>query len=737
MATKESSANFSGKSWGGYCQITYTAGNGSINITGMAFKATNSTTAGYGAYYDNQQSITVTAGSQSRSCTLSNVRVNSTSYQNATFSGASFSGLSGNTNVSFTCRARGDSPNTLTFSFTIDAGNNIVVPTVSNLSITATNETTIKASFTISSNGGATATGHITCNGTTKTGTSATFTVSAGTKYTVTAYASNSAGNSATLSGSVTTPAYPTLTSAPDFTLGNTLKIQFTNPLSRSVTVYIIAPDGTQSGGDTTTGTYISGYTGSTFVNWLYSKIPSTTSGKYKVRLVVSSLNRDKTYSGGTFYAKESVCTPTFSNFTWEDTNDTTYGLTGSRSTIVKGYSEVTATISVANKATLKKSATPSKSYYEFKCGSDTAKKTYSEDNPVDIKIPNVTSNTFKVRVTDARGYSSDYVTKTASTYKQYSPLTKTSASISRVGKVSTETTLTFAGTIWNNSFGNVNNAIVTANYKYKTGSGSWSSTTSIKSSITVSGNNFSFSSQIAGDEGNSGFDVNNVYTIRVTITDKLSTLTFDLTLNSGVPHIAYHKNGVSIMGKYNTTSGGKLQVAGVNIYNLMYPVGSTFINSTNTNPNSVLGFGTWSLIDKVFTNTYGSTISTYWTDSANAECSSFYFVRSGHSIHIALTIAPKVAIGDTAVELGTLNLDELGITNTIFTRRPMGYSDSGNVIVGCSLNYTSGVLSSQDVFPSGTLTVGNSFIINIDLVTVRSNMVDAKCNQFVWRRTA
>ena len=115
MATIESSANFSGKTWGGYCQLTYTAGNGAINITGMAFKATNSTSAGYGAFYDDQQTITVYAGGQSRSCTLRYVRVKQTSYYTATFSGASFSGLNGATSVSFTCRARSSSPYNLTF----------------------------------------------------------------------------------------------------------------------------------------------------------------------------------------------------------------------------------------------------------------------------------------------------------------------------------------------------------------------------------------------------------------------------------------------------------------------------------------------------------------------------------------------------------------------------------------------------------------------------------------------
>lgn len=50
----------------------------------------------------------------------------------------------------------------------------------------------------------------------------------------------------------------------------------------------------------------------------------------------------------------------------------------------------------------------------------------------------------------------------------------------------------------------------------------------------------------------------------------------------------------VTASGNVNTT-GGELQINGTNVLEKVYPVGSIYINATNsTNPATLLGFGTW-----------------------------------------------------------------------------------------------------------------------------------------------
>ena len=85
---------------------------------------------------------------------------------------------------------------------------------------------------------------------------------------------------------------------------------------------------------------------------------------------------------------------------------------------------------------------------------------------------------------------------------------------------------------------------------------------------LTIDGENFSFEGLIKGDLGAEGFDISNAYNIQVIVDDELSQVVFTANLGSGTPHIAYAKNGIGIMGKYDEEVGGLLQVAGKRIDN-------------------------------------------------------------------------------------------------------------------------------------------------------------------------
>ena len=567
MATIEKSANFSGKNWGGYCKLTYTAGNGTITISGMAFKATNSTSASYGAYYDNNQTIIITAGSQSKNKQIAKVKVNSTSYQAATdayssssFTAVSFNGLSGSTTVSFTVRARSSSPYNLTFSFPIDAGSAVVVPTVSNLVVTPTSETTMSAYFTINSNGGATATGHITCNGQTVNSTSATFTgLTAGQTYTITAYASNSAGNSTILSASATTYAYPTVTLAPNFIIGDSnVNIVLSNPLSRA-NVSIAIKYGNTTIRTLTTSSNSAVYNSSLDNETLYQLIPNNPSGTYTATATYSGVTTAS--KSGTFSVDTINDAPNFNLFEWEDVNPATLALTGNSNIVILNYSDIMATISNANKAIAQNYSTMQK--YSFECGNvSPVDIIYSDDSDVSGTINKVPNATFKVTAIDSRNLSQK-VTLSANNIINYTNLIKGESSIYRVGNVSEQITLEFEGDIWMGSFGQQNNAITNVTYQYKTADDATYTpgTTVITPTVDQDGH-FTFTGLIKGDT-NDGFDESNVYTIQVTVYDHLSSATYTFTLPSGKPHLAWYKDGLSIMGEYDENRNDALQVYG------------------------------------------------------------------------------------------------------------------------------------------------------------------------------
>lgn len=246
---------------------------------------------------------------------------------------------------------------------------------------------------------------------------------------------------------------------------------------------------------------------------------------------------------------------PIFTDFRIEDINPITLELTGDNQAIIKGYSNVKATIS--NPAEALKYATMNK--YRFTSGDLSTDISYSTSETSGI-LNKVMSGTFNVYAIDSRN-NSTLVTRFADEIS-YNPLIKGTISIARQNGVSERTTLQFNGTIDEVNFGNITNSVKVCKYRYKTSSSEWSEYTDIIP--TVSNNQFSFNNLILGD-ADEGFDIGNSYNIEVYVEDELSNVTFTATLGSGIPNIAIHKNGVGIMGKYDTNEGGDLQVRGKN----------------------------------------------------------------------------------------------------------------------------------------------------------------------------
>lgn len=369
------------------------------------------------------------------------------------------------------------------------------------------------------------------------------------------------AGNLWTYTGQVsfTTKDIAKLTETPDVNIGSAHTIKWTNPSGASTSLKLCKTDGSTLVYNVGTVTGTSKSVTPTASN-IYSLIPNDNS--IKLRYVLT------TTANGTSYTNTKDCTfkvtnsnPTFSDFTYQDTNATTIALTGNNQIIVNNYSNLKAIISTANKAVAKNSATMKR--YKLTCGTKNISKDYSSSANVELSVNKVDSSSIIVYATDSRGNSTSK-SKTA-TYKNYSDLaiTKLIATRQQNGVGST-VLLEFEGTYWNNSFGAVTNAISKCIYQYKLASSNTWVTGTTQLSYSASNGKFSGSLLINGDLGTDGFNISNAYNIRLQMADKLVTKAVDITLPSGAPGLAIAKKGLAIKQKYDNDLGGALQVNGI-----------------------------------------------------------------------------------------------------------------------------------------------------------------------------
>ena len=187
----------------------------------------------------------------------------------------------------------------------------------------------------------------------------------------------------------------------------------------------------------------------------------------------------------------------------------------------------------------------------------------------------------------------------------------------------------------------------------------------------------------------------------------------------------------------------GSIETPSASWLDQVYPVGSVYMNSTNTNPSSILG-GTWTLIDKYFSNlTIGSdNYTTYFTAGSGITIAYMGAYRSEHAIEVVrLTYTSTSVMSDDQVTVGTFDFTALGCPSgpayaTFFT----SHSDGGNGFVMTQVS-TGGVLSNTDVVTKtsgGTIAAGSTIAVNnLRIVLPITRIADSACDRFYWKRTA
>lgn len=355
-----------------------------------------------------------------------------------------------------------------------------------------------------------------------------------------------------------TTYQYPYITgiSKNNLLIGDEQAVSIYNPIGRYIHVYMKKSN--------TSGTLLHdlttnlGYVPFTpTANTLYSSIPTASSA---TAVYYCTYDNHMVSSKSGTYSVRGTETPTFSNFTFADTNATTTALTGNSSIIVKGYSNVQMDVSVANKATAKNSATMS-SYKMQVEGMNAITRDYSSSAVVSATQNGATSNNVSVTAIDSRGLATT-ITKSGTLKDYFKPYVTSLTATRDDNGVGTTVTLSYEINFWNQSFGSVNNSVVNLAYQYKTSYGSWvDGDTTL--TYTLSGNKLTGSVSIRGDIGADGFTLGETFDIKLTLQDRLSTITNTTTLLSGTPAIAIAGNKVGIGMPVKTSLSAQLQVKG------------------------------------------------------------------------------------------------------------------------------------------------------------------------------
>jgi hypothetical protein len=171
------------------------------------------------------------------------------------------------------------------------------------------------------------------------------------------------------------------------------------------------------------------------------------------------------------------------------------------------------------------------------------------------------------------------------------------------------------------------------------------------------------------------------------------------------------------------------------------HPIGSILITSTNANPGPYIGCS-WELIDKGFADISGYLNASHFTASGASlvDASSSLFLLKDHMISLRLNLINNVALSDSTIDLGFLNLNALGITSLAYTVvSDVTSSDGGQCTIGYSVG-TNGHITATDVLTVGgghSLAAGNTFSIHINQAISHPEMLDAYCNKFYWKRVA
>lgn len=209
---------------------------------------------------------------------------------------------------------------------------------------------------------------------------------------------------SETGSTSITTYAYPYITSSPSFTIGNDFTIGLYNPLSRNCSITLKDDSETVFSQNSTTSTSLTFSSSGSHATFLQNSIPNSTAATYSATL---DYNGNTSEGQGHYYIDQTASRPVFTanSLSHYDTNSAVVAISGSNQKIVQNKSTPRFSI----KASAKNGASLKKAIFNI---NGTAYTSASASNIyVDTGTINLGSNfNAYCTITDSRGLSNTTV---------------------------------------------------------------------------------------------------------------------------------------------------------------------------------------------------------------------------------------------------------------------------------------------------------------------------------------
>lgn len=212
--------------------------------------------------------------------------------------------------------------------------------------------------------------------------------------------------------------------------------------------------------------------------------------------------------------------------------------------------------------------------------------------------FPEVTATMFTVIAVDSRGHKTEMVVYPKAVY-DYSPLTCNPVLSRRPSEAGGAILMTATGNIYGGSFNGRHNTLA-IKYRYREHGGSYGDWNEIDmTKVTIGTSSYRVDDAISlGEE----FDHQKPYEFQIEASDgtsehQLSVITITVNVKKGIPVFDWGENDFNI--------NGILNVNNVNVFDIIYPIGTIFMYSENSMPEAISNIGSWETYDTGIAGVY------------------------------------------------------------------------------------------------------------------------------------